>query len=392
MKPIADIAQNQDRHAAWRRDLHAHPELAYEEHRTAKFIAEKLAEFGIPTETGIGRTGVVATLRNGTSNRSIGLRADMDALPLRELNNFGHRSTNDGIMHACGHDGHTTMLLAAAEYLANNRHFDGTVHLVFQPAEEGEAGAKAMIDDGLFEHFPMDAIYGMHNWPGYQVGKMATRSGPIMAAMDIFEVRIIGQGGHGALPHLTVDPILIAAQLVTQWQGIVSRNVNPIDAAVVSVTQFHAGDAWAVIPNEVVLRGTVRSFKPATREMLHERMKQLTTGICTGNDCDYQWWYEHRFPPTINSKTQTEAAGAAAAALVGGANFNHEAEPSTGSEDFGYMLEKKPGCYILIGSGSSDGGCPLHNPHYDFNDDIISIGASYWVGLVEQELAPGRGL
>ena len=213
-----------------------------------------------------------------------------------------------------------------------------------------------------------------------------------MAAMDVFEVTVIGRGGHGALPHLTVDPILVAAQLVTQWQGIVSRNVNPIDAAVVSVTQFHAGDAWAVIPNEVVLRGTVRSFKPETRAMLQERMKQLSAGICSGNDCDYEWWYEHRFPPTVNSEQETRAAAAAATALVGDVNFDHEVEPSTGSEDFGYLLEEKPGCYILIGNGSSDNDRLLHNPHYDFNDEIIPIGASYWVGLVEQELAAGRGL
>ena len=392
MKPIADIARKQARYTAWRRDLHAHPEPAYEEHRTADFVAEKLTEFGISFETGIGRTGVVATIRNGASGRTIVLRADMDALHLQELNEFDHRSTNDGVMHACGHDGHTTMLLAAAEYLVDSARFDGTVHLVFQPAEEGEAGAKAMMDDGLFERFPMDAVYGMHNWPGYPVGKMATRSGPIMAAMDVFEVTVIGRGGHGALPHLTVDPILVAAQLVTQWQGIVSRNVNPIDAAVVSVTQFHAGDAWAVIPNEVVLRGTVRSFKPETRAMLQERMKQLSAGICSGNDCDYEWWYEHRFPPTVNSEQETRAAAAAATALVGDVNFDHEVEPSTGSEDFGYLLEEKPGCYILIGNGSSDNDRLLHNPHYDFNDEIIPIGASYWVGLVEQELAAGRGL
>jgi hippurate hydrolase len=316
----------------------------------------------------------------------------MDALPLQEYNEFGHRSTNDGVMHACGHDGHTTMLLAAAEYLAKHRNFKGIVHVIFQPAEEGEAGAKAMMDDGLFERFPVDAVYGMHNWPGHQVGKMATRSGPIMAAMDVFEVKIIGRGGHGALPHLTIDPILLASQLVTQWQGIVSRNVNPIEAAVISVTQFHAGDAWAVIPNEVVLRGTVRSFKPATRDLLRERMKQLTAAICSGNDCDFEWWYDHRFPPTINSIDETKAAGVAAASLLGDVNFNSEVEPSTGSEDFGFMLEEKPGCYVFIGNGSSDGGCLLHNPHYDFNDEIIPIGASYWVRLVEQELGVERGL
>ncbi len=392
MKLIPEIVSRQATHTTWRRDIHAHPELAYEEHRTAELVAEKLTAFGIPIETGIGRTGVVGTIRNGTSDRAIGLRADMDALALQEYNEFGHRSQHDGVMHACGHDGHTTMLLAAAEYLATNRNFDGSVHVIFQPAEEGEAGAKAMMDDGLFERFPMSAVYGMHNWPGHQVGRMATRRGPIMAAMDVFEVTIKGRGGHAALPHLVVDPILVATQLVNQWQSIVSRNVNPIEAAVVSVTQFHAGDAWAVVPNEVVLRGTVRTFRPATRDLVKKRMRQIADGLCAGNDCELDWWYEHRFPPTINSATETDAAARAAKSLLGDANFNNDVEPSTGSEDFGYMLEEMPGCYVFIGNGSSNGGCLLHNPHYDFNDEIIPIGASYWVELVEQELSQGRGL
>ncbi|HCU91089.1 MAG TPA: amidohydrolase [Gammaproteobacteria bacterium] len=387
MKIIPEIVEKHASHTTWRRHIHAHPELAYEEHRTAQFVAEKLSGFGIPIETGIGRTGVVGTIRNGTSDRSIGLRADMDALPMQEHNDFDHRSTNDGVMHGCGHDGHTTMLLAAAEHLSTHRNFDGTVHVIFQPAEEGEAGAKAMIGDGLFERFPVEAVYGMHNWPGHQVGKMATRSGPIMAAMDVFEVKIIGKGGHGALPQLAIDPILIASQLVTQWQSIVSRNINPIEAAVLTVTQIHAGDAWAVIPSEVILRGTVRSFKPATRELLQHRMKQLTASICDGNNCEFEWWYDHRFPPTINSPTETLAAGRAASELLGQSNFDSDVDPSTGSEDFGYMLEEKPGCYIFIGNGPSEGDCLLHNPRYDFNDEIIPIGASYWVELVKQELA-----
>jgi len=392
MNLIPDIVDKHASHTKWRRDIHAHPELAYEEHRTAKFVADKLTEFGIPIETGVGRTGVVGTITNGSSDRCIALRADMDALPLQEFNEFEHRSTHDGVMHACGHDGHTAMLLAATQYLATNRNFEGTVHVIFQPAEEGEAGAKAMMDDGLFERFPMEAVYGMHNWPGQQVGKMATRKGPIMAAMDVFEVKIIGRGGHGALPHLAVDPILVATQLVNQLQCIVSRNVNPIDAAVVSVTQIHAGDAWAVIPSEVVIRGTVRSFKPATRELLRKRMKQITAGICSGNDCEFEWWYDHRFPPTVNSSLETDAVSKACRSLLGTANYNDDVDPSTGSEDFGYMLEAKPGCYAFIGNGSADGGCLLHNPRYDFNDDIIPIGASYWVQLVEQELAVGGNL
>ena len=392
MNVVKEIAAQHQKHQQWRHDFHAHPELAYQEDRTAERVAERLKSFGIPITTGIGRTGVVGTIEGGSSDRSIGLRADMDALPIKELNEFTHRSQNDGVMHACGHDGHTTMLLAAAEYLAAHRDFDGTVQLIFQPAEEGEAGAKAMIDDGLFERFPVDAVYGMHNWPGHRVGNMATRSGPVMAAMDVFDLKIIGRGGHAALPHLTVDTILLAAQIVTQWQGIVSRNVNPVDAAVVSVTQIHAGDAYAVIPREVVLRGTVRSFQPVVRDMIENRMQQLARVICEGNDCEFEWHYEKRFPATVNSPPETEAAAKAAISLLGDINFSKEVEPSTGSEDFGYMLEEKPGCYLFIGNGTTSGDCLLHNPHYDFNDEIIPIGASYWVALVKQELYRGRGL
>ena len=388
MNLIQDIVKKRASHSAWRRDLHAHPELAYEERRTAEFVERKLADFDIPIERGIGKTGVVGTITAGSGDRRIGLRADMDALPMLELNTFDHRSRNEGVMHACGHDGHTTMLLAAAEYLARNKDFDGTVDLIFQPAEEGEAGAKAMMDDGLFDRFPVDAVFGLHNWPGTAVGEMGVRVGAMLAAMDVFEVKIIGTGGHGALPHLTVDPILIGSQIVQAWQGIVSRNVNPIDSAVVSVTQFHAGDAWAVIPNEVVLRGTARSFKPAVREMLQRRMKEILDGICAAHGCTNEWWYEERFPPTVNTEKETHMAAAAGAAILGAEHVDTAAEPCTGSEDFGYMLAVKPGCYAWIGNGPGDNGCLLHSPHFDFNDDIIPIGASYWVTLVQQILSP----
>ncbi len=386
MKLVEEIVARADEHTSWRRDIHAHPELAYKENRTADFVAEKLASFGIPIVRGLGKTGVVGTIKSGKSDRSIGLRADMDALPLQEMNAFPHRSRHDGVMHACGHDGHTTVLLAAAEYLAKHQDFDGIVHFIFQPAEEGEAGAKAMMDDGLFENFPMEAVYALHNWPGLEVGKIAMRSGPAMAAMDIFEAKIIGLGGHAAMPHLVADPILVGSQLVQAWQTIVSRNVKPIDTAVVSVTQFHAGAAFNVIPEEVVLRGTVRCFSQEVRAMIEGRMEQTAQGVCEANRCRLEWWYEHRFPPTVNSETETQIAAAVAQAVVGKDNVNSNVEQVTGSEDFGYMLEAKPGCYAFIGNGPGDGGCLLHSPHFDFNDEIIALGASYWVELVNQTL------
>lgn len=386
MKLVDDIKAKAEHHAAWRRDIHAHPELAYEEHRTADFVAEKLESFGLPIVRGLGKTGVVATIKAGNSDRSIGLRADMDALPLQEMNDFDHRSQNDGKMHACGHDGHTTMLLAAAEHLAKNRNFDGIVHFIFQPAEEGEAGAKAMMDDGLFEDFPMEAVYALHNWPGLEVGKMAMRTGPAMAAMDIFEARITGHGGHAALPHLAIDPILVATQLVQAWQGIVSRNVKPIDPAVLTVTQFHAGDAFNVIPEEVILRGTVRCFGQDVRAMMEARMEQIAQGLCAANDCKLDWWYDHRFPPTVNTEAEMHIAANVARSVLGDENVNPNVEQVTGSEDFGYMLQEKPGCYAFIGNGPGAGGCLLHSPHFDFNDEIIAIGASYWVALVDNVL------
>jgi len=311
----------------------------------------------------------------------------MDALPLEESNTFAHRSTARGVMHACGHDGHTAMLLAAAEHLAAHRDFDGIVHFIFQPAEEGEAGAKAMMDDGLFDNFPMDAVYALHNWPGLEVGRMAMRTGAAMAAMDIFEARVTGRGGHAALPHLVADPIVAASALVGAWQSIVSRQVKPTDAAVVSVTQFHAGDAWNVIPEAVLLRGTVRCFSETVRALIEGRMRSIGDSVCAAHDCRLDWWYDHRFPPTVNSADETVIAARAASTLLGAERVDTEVEPVTGSEDFGYMLQAKPGCYAFIGNGPGDGGCLLHSPHFDFNDDVIPIGASYWVTLVQQVLA-----
>jgi amidohydrolase len=386
MTVIKEITENNSKYMSWRKQLHSIPELAYKENETSDFIAEKLKSFGIPIVRGLGKTGLVGTIRSGNSDRSIGLRADMDALPINELNTFKHKSKHSGVMHACGHDGHSATLLAAAEYLSINRNFDGTVHLIFQPAEEGEAGAKAMIDDGLFQDFPMESVYAIHNWPGLAIGEIAMRSGPIMAAMDVFEIKIIGKGGHAALPHLVIDPIPVGAQVILALQNIVSRNLSPTDTAVVSVTQLHAGDAWAVVPKEIVLKGTVRSFTPRVQKLIEQRMKEITSGICTANNCDFNWWYEKRFPPTVNSSAETELASKAARSVCGNESVNANVEMVTGSEDFGYMLQEKPGCYAFLGNGPGEGGCMLHSAHYDFNDEIIPVGASYFVQLVAEEL------
>lgn len=386
MQIVPAIAEEFTRHRAWRHDLHAHPELAYHEERTAQFVADRLREFGLEVCRGLGRTGVVGTLRHGTGLRRVGLRADMDALPLQELNAFDHRSQHDGRMHACGHDGHTVMLLAAAEHLSRTRRCDGTVQFIFQPAEEGEAGAKAMMDDGLFERFPVDAVFGLHNWPWLPVGTIALRAGPMMAAMDIFEATITGRGGHAAQPHLAIDPVVVAAALVQAWQGIVSRNVDPQEAAVVSVTQIHAGHAWAVIPEDVVLRGTVRSFKPAVQALIERRLAEIGKAYAEAHGCSFSWRYEKRFPPTVNSEPETRFAAAVAATLVGGEKVIEDAAPSMGSEDFAWMLQAQRGCYAWIGSAGTDAGV-LHNPYYDFNDAIIPLGASYWVRLAEEFLA-----
>ena len=386
MTVIKEITENNSKYMDWRKQLHSIPELAYKENETSNFIAEKLESFGIPIVRGLGKTGLVGTITSGKSDRSIGLRADMDALPINELNTFAHKSKHAGVMHACGHDGHSATLLAAAEYLSKNRNFDGIVHFIFQPAEEGEAGAKAMIDDGLFEDFPMESVYAIHNWPGLPIGEIAMRSGPIMAAMDVFEIKIIGKGGHAALPHLVIDPIPVGSQVVLALQNIVSRNLSPTDTAVVSVTQFHAGDAWAVVPKEIVLKGTVRSFTPNVQKLIEQRMKEITSGICTASNCDFNWWYEKRFPPTVNSSAETELAAKAARSVCGNESVNANVEMVTGSEDFGYMLQEKPGCYAFLGNGPGEGGCMLHSAHYDFNDEIIPVGASYFVQLVTEEL------
>jgi len=376
--------------AAIRRDIHAHPELCFEEVRTADLVAAKLTEWGIPIHRGLGTTGVVGIVKNGTSNRAIGLRADMDALPMQEFNTFSHASQNKGKMHACGHDGHTAMLLAAAQHFAKQRLFDGTVYLIFQPAEEGGGGAREMIKDGLFEQFPMDAVFGMHNWPGTEVGKFAVSPGPVMASSNEFKVVIRGKGAHAALPHNGLDPVPVACQMVQAFQTIITRNKKPIDAGVISVTMIHAGEATNVIPNSCELRGTVRTFSVAVLDMIEARMRQIAEHTCAAFGLSCEFDFVRNYPPTVNSAKEAEFARAVMASIVGPDNVLQQ-EPTMGAEDFSFMLQAKPGCYNFIANGDGShrdidhggGPCMLHNPSYDFNDDLIPLGATYWVRLAE---------
>ncbi len=393
MAVINRIAEFHEEIAAWRRDLHAHPETAFEERRTSDFVAEKLAEWGIEVHRGLAETGVVGVLAGRRDNgRRIGLRADMDALHIHEQNNFAHRSLNDGRMHACGHDGHSAMLLGAAKYLAETRNFDGTVYLIFQPAEENEGGGRVMVEQGLFEKFPAEAVFGLHNKPGLPVGEIALRSGPAMAAFDIFEVTVTGQGSHAAMPHQGIDPVVVASQIVTALQTIVSRRSDPLDTVVVSVTQFHAGDTWNVIPNEAVLRGTVRTFKTELSERVEADIRRLAAGIAEAHGASVALGYERRYPALVNTESESALAARVAGDVVGTARVAPDAEPMMGSEDFAFMLQAKPGCYIWLGNGEEGGpgGCSLHNPHYDFNDEAAVIGASYWARLVETAM-PKQG-
>ena len=372
--------------AEWRHDLHAHPETAFEEQRTAALVAQKLESFGLQVHKGLGRTGVVATLSAGSGKRAIGLRADMDALHIHEQNDFGHRSRHDGKMHACGHDGHTSMLLGAAKYLAQTRNFDGTVHFIFQPAEENEGGGREMVEQGLFDKFPCDSVYGMHNWPGMAVGQFGLRAGPMMASFDIFEIELTGRGSHAALPHTGIDPVVAAAALVQALQSIASRNVDPIESSVVSVTQIHAGDTWNVIPDAAVLRGTTRAFKPEIQDLIERRMREICSGVASTYGAQVKLRYERRYPPTVNAPRETEVCASVLERMVGAENVVR-VPPTMGSEDFAFMLQAKAGCYVFVGNGPGAGGCMLHNPHYDFNDEVLPLGASYWANLVEHILA-----
>ena len=376
---------------AWRYDIHGHPETAFEEVRTGDVVAEKLESFGIEIHRGLAKTGVVGVLRNGNSDKTIGLRADMDALDLQELNEFEHRSTIDGKMHACGHDGHTVMLLGAAKYLAETKNFDGTVYFIFQPAEENEAGGRVMVEEGLFEQFPAQAVYGLHNIPGIAVGEAAVEAGPIMASADFFNITVTGKGAHGAYPHNGIDPILIASEIVMALQRIVSRSTDPMKQSVISVTQFNSGFTTNVIPETATISGTTRAFLPEVQDMIEAEMERVAAGICAAHGATYEFIYDRRYPPTINSEAETVIARQAAADVLGAEHLLKDPTPMMGSEDFAWMLMAKPGCYIWLGNGLGEaGGCMVHNPHYDFNDEILTIGASYWAMLVENELPAPR--
>ena len=386
MKIIKELEDLQGEMQEWRRDIHAHPEIAFEEHRTAQIVADKLESFGIEVETGIAGTGVVGTLRKGMGNRSIGLRADLDALLINETNDFEYKSKNPGQMHACGHDGHTTMLLGAAKYLSEKGNFDGTVNFIFQPAEENEGGGRVMIEDGLFDKYPVESVYGMHNIPGMPVGSFAIKPGPIMAAFDIFNLKVIGRGGHAAMPQTTVDPIIVGTKIIDAFQAIISRSIDPQEPSVLSVTQFHGGDAYNVIPNQVEIKGCTRCFSPNVQKKLEDEMRQISESICKAYGADCEFHYEHRYPATINSEEEANLAGQVAQEIVGEERVNLSPKPGMGSEDFAYMLQEKPGSYIWIGNGDGEGSCMIHNPGYDFNDEILPIGATYWVKMAEEIL------
>ena len=390
LKPILDDAAAL---AALRRDIHAHPELGYQEERTAALIADTLGRWGIDVHRGLGGTGVVGSVRNGSAARAVGLRADMDALPVTERNTFAHASVHAGRMHACGHDGHTTMLLAAARYLAAHRNFDGTVYLIFQPAEEGGGGARAMIRDGLFERFPMEAMFGIHNWPGLPVGQFALRSGPVFASSNDFSITIRGRGAHAAMPHNGIDPIPAACQIVQAFHTIISRNRPPLEGAVLSVTMIRAGEATNVIPESCELRGTVRTFTIELLDVIEERMRRITKATCEAFATSCEFEFRRNYPPTVNHARETAFTRELLGELVGAENVA-EFEPTMGAEDFSYFLQEKPGCYFVIGNGDGThrsaghggGPCMLHNPTYDFNDELIPLGGSMWVRLAERWL------
>jgi amidohydrolase len=370
----------------WRRDIHAHPELGFEEKRTSDLVAARLDAFGIEVHRGIGRTGVVGVLKNGKSERSVGLRADMDALPIQEANTFPHRSRHDGRMHACGHDGHTAMLLGAARHLARTRNFDGTVNFIFQPAEEGIGGARAMVEDGLFGRFPCDAIFGMHNRPGMALGRFAVRAGPMMAGGAFFDIDVIGRGAHGARPESGIDSVLVAAHIATALQSIVSRNVRPVETAVVSVTQIHGGDAYNVIPQKARLSGTARAFSNEVMEMIGRNIARIAQGVAAGFGATADTDFRTIFLPLVNDANEAEFAAGVCSELVGAGNVRRDPPLIMASEDFSYMLAEVPGCYINIGNGDGEGACEVHNPSYDFNDAALPYGAAFFVRAVERKL------
>ncbi len=397
MKVIDSIAAAAPAIAAVRRDIHAHPELCFKEERTADVIAAKLTEWGIPIHRGLGTTGVVGIVHGrdgGACGRAVGLRADIDALPMQEFNTFAHASKHAGKMHACGHDGHTAMLLAAAQHFSKHRDFDGTVYLIFQPAEEGGGGAREMIKDGLFERFPMQAVFGMHNWPGMPTGSFAVSPGPVMASSNEFKITIHGKGSHGAMPHLGIDPVPVACQMVQAFQTIISRNKKPIEAGVISVTMIQAGEATNVVPDFCVLQGTVRTFSIELLDMIERRMRQVAEHTCAAFEATCEFGFVRNYPPTVNSAAEAEFARRVMAGIVGEDKVLPQ-EPTGGAEDFSFMLQAKPGSYVFIANGDGThrdmghgaGPCTLHNPSYDFNDALIPLGGTYWVELARQWLA-----
>ena len=395
MKLIESILADVPAITAIRRDIHAHPELCFQEERTAEVVAQALQSWGIEVHRGLGTTGVVGTIRHGSSPRSIGLRADMDALPMTEHNRFPHASVHPGKMHACGHDGHTAMLLAAAKHLSKHRNFDGTVHFVFQPAEEGGGGAREMIKDGLFEKFPVQAMFGMHNWPGMKAGQFAVCDGPMMASSNEFHIKIIGKGSHAALPHNGIDPVPVACQMVQAFQTIITRNKRPIDAAVISVTMIHAGEATNVVPDHAMVQGTVRTFTIEMLDMIERRMQEISQHTAAAFGATVEFQFKRNYPPTINHKAEVAVLREVMKDVVGEEN-TLVFEPTMGAEDFSYFLQEVPGAYFMIGNGDGNhrtaghglGPCTLHNPNYDFNDELIGPGGSLWVRLVERWLAP----
>ena len=399
MKILDSIAAAASGSAAVRRDIHAHPELCFKEERTADVIAAQLTTWGIPIHRGLGTTGVVGIVHGrdgGACGRAVGLRADIDALPMQEFNTFAHASRYPGKMHACGHDGHTAMLLAAAQYFSKPEHrdFDGTVYLIFQPAEEGGGGAREMIKEGLFERFPMQAVFGMHNWPGMAAGCFAVSPGPVMASSNEFKITIRGKGSHGAMPHLGIDPVPVACQMVQAFQTIISRNKKPIEAGVISVTMIQAGEATNVVPDFCVLQGTVRTFSVELLDMIERRMRQVAEHTCAAFEARCEFEFVRNYPPTINSVAEAEFARQVMIGIVGEQNVLPQ-EPTGGAEDFAFMLQAKPGAYVFIANGDGDhrdmghggGPCTLHNPSYDFNDALIPLGGTYWVELARQWLA-----
>lgn len=386
-KPVIEAALVESM-IRWRRDLHAHPELAFQEFRTSDTVAASLSALGIEVHRGLGRTGVVGTLRQG-DGPTIGLRADMDALPLVELGDIAHRSTHQGRMHACGHDGHTAMLLGAAQHLARTRDFRGTVHFIFQPAEENEGGARAMVEEGLFTRFPCDGVYGMHNWPGLPAGQLAINDGPMMAALDTFEIEVTGKGAHAAMPHQGIDPFMSVAQMVMALQTIPSRSVSALDSAVVSVTQIHGGDAMNVIPDSVVVRGTARCFSEDVRQHIEARLQSICVMTAQAHGAKAVVSYRRGYPATVNTSREAGLAYQAAAQLVGPGNVVQGIKPSMASEDFAFMLQACPGAYLWLGADGPLASKPLHNPRYDFNDSLLVTGAAFWVSLVQSLLPVG---